>query len=134
MRQQVFPKQRAVLKSPATILTTMEFFVRVVKSMFHLLMSLQGQGHLIRCFTKMAGILRWFESVHCFLVLLKINISFAGVFTSNPIYQNITRESICSVDFHVMFHELLPEENHITHLALDVLLESLSIMSNLVVV
>ena len=38
------------------------------------------------------------------------------------------------VGFHVMFHVLLSEENLITHLALDVLLESLSIMSNLVVV
>ena len=102
--------------------------------MFLLLMSLQGRGLLVRCFTKMARILRWFESVHGFLVLLEIDISFARVFTSNPIYQNITRESICSVDFHVMFHELLPEKHHITHLALDVLLESLSIMSNLVVV
>ena len=134
MRQQVFPQQSALNISPATILTRMEFFIRVVKSMFHLLMSLQGQGHLVSCFTKMAGILRWFESVHGFLVLLNINISFAEVLTSNPIYQNITWDTRCSVDFHVMFHVLLSEENLITHLALDVLLESLSIMSNLVVV
>ena len=130
----MIPQQSAVNISPATILTRMEFFIRVVKSMFHLLMSLQGQGHLVSCFTKMAGILRWFESVHSFLVNLKISISFAEVLTSNPIYQNISRNTRCSVDFHVMFHDLLPEENLITHLALDVLLESLSIMSNLVVV